>query len=47
MKFLKLTVLAIAIVMVGHIAVEGSQPQTRSPSESSPLKIVTSEVIQG
>jgi hypothetical protein len=44
MKFLNLTVLAIAIVMIGHIAVEGSQAETRSPSESSPLKIVTGEV---
>ena len=46
MKFLKLTILAIAIVTIGLIAVGGSQAEARSPSESSPLKIVTGEVYK-
>lgn len=46
MKFLKLTILAIAIVTIGLIAVGGSQVEARSPSESSPLKIVTGEVYK-
>lgn len=44
MKFLKLTIQAIAIVTVGFIAVGGSQTDARSASEPSLLKIVTGEV---
>ena len=44
MKFLKLTILAIAIVTVGLIAVGESRTEARSPSEPSFLKIVTGEV---
>jgi len=44
MKFLKLTILAIAIVTFGLIAVGASQTEARSPSEPSLLKIVTGEV---
>ena len=46
MKFLKLTSLAMAIVTVGIVAVLGTRAEARSPSESSPSKIVTGEVAQ-
>jgi uncharacterized protein YdeI (BOF family) len=44
MKCLKLTILAIAIVTVGLIAVGESRTEARSPSKHSVLKIVTGEV---
>ncbi len=44
MKSIKSTSLAMAIASVGLIAVLGAQAETRSPSESSHLKIVTGEV---
>jgi hypothetical protein len=46
MKFLKSTSLAMAIVNVGLVAVLGTRSEARSPSESSPSKIVTGEVAQ-
>jgi hypothetical protein len=46
MKLLKLTSVATAIVNVGFVAVVGTGVEARSPSESSPLKIVTGEVAQ-
>jgi uncharacterized protein YdeI (BOF family) len=45
-KFLKLTSVATAIVTVSFVAVVGTRGESRSPSESSPLKIVTGEVAQ-
>ena len=44
MESIKSTSLALAIGSVGLIAVLGAQAETRSPSESSHLKIVTGEV---
>ena len=44
MKSIKSTSLAMAIVSIGLIAVLGSQTEARSPSESSPLKIVIGEL---
>jgi hypothetical protein len=44
MKSIKSTSLAMAIVSVGFIAVLGARTEARSPSESSPSKIVTGEV---
>ncbi|MCI0427946.1 MAG: hypothetical protein L0Z46_08030 [Nitrospiraceae bacterium] len=46
MKSLKSTSLAMAIVSVGLVAVLGTRAEARSPSESSPSKIVTGEVAQ-
>ena len=46
MKSLKSTGLAMAIVSVGLVAVLGTRAEARSPSESSPSKIVTGEVAQ-
>jgi len=46
MKSLKATSLAIAIVSVGLVSVLGTRAEGRSPSESSPSKIVTGEVAQ-
>lgn len=42
----KSTSLAMAIVIVGLVAVLGTRAEARSPSESSPSKIVTGEVAQ-
>ena len=44
MESIKSTSLAMAIGSVGLIAVLGAQAETRSPSDFSPLKIVTGEV---
>ncbi len=44
MESIKSTSLAMAIGSVGLIAVLGAQAETRLPSESSHLKIVTGEV---
>ncbi|HYR60174.1 MAG TPA: hypothetical protein VEM37_02340 [Nitrospiraceae bacterium] len=46
MKSLNSISLAMAIVSVGLIAVLGTRAEARSPSESSPSKIVTGEVAQ-
>lgn len=46
MRYLKPTSLAMAIVSVGLVAALGTQAAARSPSESSPSKIVTGEVAQ-
>ena len=46
MKSLKSNSLVMAIVSVGLVAVPGTQTEARSPSESSPSKIVTGEVAQ-
>jgi len=46
MKSLNSISLAMAIVSVGLIAVLGTRAEARSPSESSPSKIVTDEVAQ-
>jgi len=46
MKSLRSISLAMAIVSVGLIAVLGTRAEARSPSESSPSKIVTGEVAQ-
>ena len=46
MKSLKSTSLAMAIVSVGLVVVLGTRAEARSPSESSPSKIVTGEVAQ-
>jgi uncharacterized protein YdeI (BOF family) len=46
MKSLKSTSLAMAIVSVGLVSVLGTRAEGRSPSESSPSKIVTGEVAQ-
>ena len=46
MKSLNSSSLAMAIVSVGLIAVLGVRAEARSPSESSPSKIVTGEVAQ-
>jgi len=46
MKSLKSTSLAVAIVSVGLVAVLGTRAEARSPSESSPSKIVTGKVAQ-
>jgi hypothetical protein len=46
MKFRKSTNLAMAIVSAGLVAVLGTRAEARSPSESSPAKIVTGEVSQ-
>lgn len=46
MKSLNSSSLAMAIVSVGLIAVLGARAEARSPSESSPSKIVTGEVAQ-
>ena len=46
MKSLKSTSLAMAIVSVGLVAALGTRAEARSPSESSPSKIVTGEVAQ-
>jgi hypothetical protein len=46
MKSLNSSSLAMAIVSVGLIAVLGARVEARSPSESSPSKIVTGEVAQ-
>ena len=46
MKSLTSSSLAMAIVSVGLIAVLGTRAEARSPSESSPSKIVTGEVAQ-
>ena len=46
MKSLKSTSLAMAIVTVGLIAILGALAEARSPSESTPSKVVTGEVAQ-
>src|SRR5262245_24359275 len=46
MKSLKSTSLAMAIVSVGLVVVLGTRAEARSPSESSPSKIVKGEVAQ-
>jgi hypothetical protein len=46
MKYLNLTIVALAIVTVGLILVLGYRVEARSPSESSASKIVTGEVVQ-
>lgn len=46
MKSLRSTSLAMAIVSVGFVAVLGTRTEARSPSESSPAKIVTGKVSQ-
>lgn len=46
MKALKSSSLVIAIIGVGLVAVLGTRAEARSPSESSPSKIVTGEVSQ-
>jgi hypothetical protein len=46
MKSLNSSSFAMAIVSVGLIAVLGTRAEARSPSESSPSKIVTGEVAQ-
>jgi hypothetical protein len=46
MKSLNSTSLAMAIISVGLVAVLGTRAEARSPSESSPSKIVTGEVAQ-
>ena len=46
MKSLKSAGLATVIVSVGLIAALGTRAEARSPSESSPSKIVTGEVAQ-
>ena len=46
MKYLNLTIVALAIVTVGPILVLGYRVEARSPSESSASKIVTGEVVQ-
>jgi hypothetical protein len=46
MKSLNSSSFAMAIVSVGLIAVLGARAEARSPSESSPSKIVTGEVAQ-
>jgi len=42
----KSTSLAMAFVSVGLVAVLGTRAEARSPSESSPSRIVTGEVAQ-
>jgi len=46
MKSLKSTSFAKVIVSVGLVAALGTRAEARSPSESSPSKIVTGEVAQ-
>ena len=46
MTSLKSTNLAMVLVSVGLIATLGTRAEARSPSESSPSKIVTGEVAQ-
>ena len=46
MKSTKSTSLAMAIVTVGLVGVLGTRVEARSPSESSPSKIVKGEVAQ-
>jgi len=46
MNSLKSTSLAMAIVSVGLVGILGTRAEARSPSESSPSKIVTGEVAQ-
>ena len=46
MKSLNSSSFAMAIVSVGLIAILGARAEARSPSESSPSKIVTGEVAQ-
>ena len=46
MKSLNSISLAMAIVSVGLVAALGTRAEARSPSESSPSKIVTGEVAQ-
>jgi hypothetical protein len=46
MKALKSTSFAKAIVSIGLVAALGTRAEARSPSESSPSKIVTGEVAQ-
>jgi hypothetical protein len=46
MKSLLSTTLTAALVSVGLVAVLGTRGEARSPSESSPSRIVTGEVAQ-
>jgi hypothetical protein len=46
MKYLKMTSLATAFIVIGLVAVLETRAEARSPSESSPSKIVTGEVAQ-